>query len=224
MGYDANLLKTGFDEDQIKAAAENSTLSVRVANTRERQEALVKATTHGKKFFVTGGEHINLNDMFISVEMGNREREIAEMEKGKKALVVLNHLDHELDGNVERLTNKDLEVLLRWKGVLPSKMGNMVNQSALYQQFAGDRGDDDLGDPPRWTEADEANLEERRNAPIEMGDTAYGRFEAGQKRDAERAYQKMTLVEKESFRWKMAEINEADAADGQSPPSNPTPI
>jgi hypothetical protein len=31
-----------------------------------------------------------------------------------------------LDGNVERLTNKDLEVLLRWKGVLPSKMGNMA--------------------------------------------------------------------------------------------------
>ena len=143
----------------------------------------MKATTHGKKFFVTGGEHINSNDMFISAEMGNGEREIAEMEKGKKVriefhvrrnatLVVLDGLDHELDGNIDRLTNKDLEVLLRWKGVLPSKMGNMANQRALYQQFAGDRGDDDLGDPPRWTEADEANLEERRNTPVEMGDTA----------------------------------------------------
>ena len=55
-----------------------------------------------------------------------------------------------------------------------------------------------------------------------MGDTAYGRFETGQKRDAERAYQKMTLTEKESFRQKMAEINKADADDEQSPPSNPT--
>ena len=64
---------------------------------------------------------------------------------------------------------------------------------------------------------DEAKLEERRNAPIEMGDTSYGRFEAEQKRDAERAYRKMTIAEKESFRWKMAEIDEADAADGQSP-------
>ncbi len=97
--------------------------------------------------------------MFIAAEMGNRERIIAEMEKGKKvciefharrdaALVVLNCLDHELDGNVERLTTKDLEVLLQWKGVLPSKMGNMANRRALYQQFAGNRGDDDLGDPP----------------------------------------------------------------------------
>ncbi len=141
------------------------------------------------------------------------------------ALVVLDRLNHELDGNVERLTNEDLEVLLRWKGVLPSKMGNMANKRALYQQFAGDRGDDDLCDPARWTEADEANLEDLRNAPIEMGDTAYGRFEAGQKRDAEQAYQKMTLAEKESFRRKMAEIDEApDADDGQSPPSNPTPV
>jgi hypothetical protein len=73
------------------------------------------------------------------------------MEKGKKvriefharrdaALVVLDRLDHELDGNAKRLTNKDLKVLLRWKGVLPSKMGNMANKRALYQQFAGDRG------------------------------------------------------------------------------------
>jgi hypothetical protein len=102
----------------------------------------MKATTHGNKFFVTGGKHINSNDMFISAEMGNREMEITEMEKGKKVriefharhdatLVVLNRLDHELDGNAERLTNKDLEVILRWKGVLPSKMDNMVNKRAL---------------------------------------------------------------------------------------------
>jgi len=123
---------------------------------------------------------------------------------------VLDSLDHELDGNVERLTNKDLEVLLWWKGVLPSKMGNMAIKRALLQQFAGDRGDYYLGDPARWTEADEANLEELRNAPIEMGDTAYGRFEAGQKRDAERAYQKMTLTEKESFRQNQ------DGRDGRS--------
>ena len=105
-----------------------------------------------------------------------------------------------------------------------AKMGNMANKRALYQQFAGDRGDDDLGDPARWTEADEANLEELRNAPIEMSGTAYGRFEAGQKRDAMRAYQKMTLAEKESFRQKMAEIDKTDADDWQSPPSNPMPI
>ncbi len=71
---------------------------------------------------------------------------------------------------------------------------------------------------------DKVNLEERINAPIEMGDTAYGRFKAGQKRDAEQAYRKITLAEKESFRQKMAEIDKADAGDKQSPASNPTPV
>ena len=136
MGYDADLLKTEFNEDRIRAAAaeEELDLSVTVTNTRKRQEA------HGKKFYVTGGEHITSDDMFIAAEMGNRKRGIAEMEKDKKArvefhtrrdaaLIILNRLDHESDGNVARLTNKELEVLLRWKGVPVSKMGNMASQN-----------------------------------------------------------------------------------------------
>ena len=163
MVYDADLLKTKINKDRIRAAAaeEELDLSVTVANTRERQEALVKATTYGKKFYVTGGEHIISDDMFIAAEMGNRKREIAEMEKDKKvrveyhtrrdaALIILERLDHESDGNLARLTNKELEVLLRWKGVPVSKMGNMASKRALYQQFVGDRGEDDLGDPARW--------------------------------------------------------------------------
>jgi hypothetical protein len=237
MGYDADLLKTEFNEDRIRAAAaeEELDLSVTVANTRERQEALAKATTYGKKFYVTGGEHITSDDMFIAAEMGNRKREIAEMEKDKKvrvefhtrrdaALIILNRLDHESDGNVARLTNKELEVLLRWKGVPVSKMGNMASKRVLYQQFVGDRGEDDLGDPTCWTEADDDHLEALRIAPIEMGDTAYGRFEAQKKRDVEIAYQKMSAEEKESFKQKMAEIDEMGAGDRQSPPPSPAPV
>ncbi len=63
-------------------------------------------------------------------------------------------------------------MLLRWKGVPVSKMGNMASRRALYKQFAGDRGDNNLGDPAQWRETVEANFEARRNAPIEMGDTA----------------------------------------------------
>jgi hypothetical protein len=52
MGYDANLLKTEFNKDRIRAAAaeEELDLSVAVANTRKQQEAYAKATTYGKKF------------------------------------------------------------------------------------------------------------------------------------------------------------------------------
>ncbi len=63
-----------------------------------------------------------------------------------------------------------------------------------------------------------------RNAPIEMADTSYGRFLATQKRDAERAYQRMDAEEREAFLRRLTEINADDVEDGQSPPSNPTPV
>ena len=40
----------------------------------------------------------------------------------------------------------------------------------LYQQFAGDRGDTNLGNPVQWTEANEEALIMLRDAPIEIGD------------------------------------------------------
>jgi hypothetical protein len=102
-------------------------------------------------------------------------------------------------------------------------MGNMASKRVLYQQFVGDRGEDDLGDPARWTEADDDHLEALRIAPIEMGDTAYGRFKAQKKRDVEIAYQKMSGEEKESFKRKMAEIDETGAGDRQSLPPRAQP-
>jgi hypothetical protein len=72
-------------------------------------------------------------------------------------------------------------------------MGNMVSKRVLYQQFADDQGDNNLSNHASWMEADKANLEARQNAPIKMSNTTYGRFEAQQKRDAKRAYQKMCV-------------------------------
>ncbi len=63
-----------------------------------------------------------------------------------------------------------------------------------------------------------------RNAPIKMADTSYGRFLAMQKRDAKRAYQRMDAEEREAFLRRLTEINADNAEDGQSPPSNPTPV
>ena len=63
------------------------------------------------------------------------------------------------------------------------------------------------------------------DAPIKMCNTAYEQFEEQKKRDGEHAYQKMSAVEKEIFKKKMAEIDEADAgSDNESPPPTPTPI
>ena len=84
--------------------------------------------------------------MFKAAEIGVRNIQIDEKEKDKKsriefsvkrhvALPVLDRLTNELDENVLRLTSKELEVLLRWKGVPVSKMVNVANRCELYQQL-----------------------------------------------------------------------------------------
>jgi hypothetical protein len=207
MGYKGEMLRAQYNEDKVRALRADA--PVTVAHTRERQEALAAATTHGKKFFVTGGEHITSDDMFKSAEIVRRNAEVLEVEKDKT-----------------RLTGKELEVLLRWKGVPVSKMGNVANRRVLYKQFTdgGEEDEDDVSIPAPWTDAAEAGLVALRNAPIEMADTSYGRFLATQKRDAERAYQHMDAEEREAFLRKLTEIDADDAKDGQSPPSNPTPV
>jgi hypothetical protein len=75
-------------------------------------------------------------------------------------------------------------------------MGYMASKRVPYQQFTGDRGYNNLGNPARWREVDKANLEAQRNVPIEMGDTTHGRYKAQQNRDDEQAYQKMSAQKK----------------------------
>ena len=103
-------------------------------------------------------------------------------------------------------------------------MGPVANRHILYQQFAEGVAEE-VSVPAPWTEIDEAELVALRDAPFEMCDTAYGRFEEQKKRDVERAYQKMSAAEKEIFKKKMAEIDEADAGvDEESTPPTPTPV
>jgi hypothetical protein len=235
MGYKGEMLRAQYHEDKVRAL--RAAVPVTVAHTRERQEALIAATTHEKKFFMTGGEHITPDDMFKSAEIVRRNAEAVEVEMDKKrrleyrarleaALPVLDRLANVLENAVTRLTGKELEVLLRWKGVPVLKMGNVANRRVLYQQFTygGEEEEDDASIPAPWTDADEAGLVALRNAPVEMADTLYGRFLATQKRDTERAYQHMDAEERGAFLRKLTEIDADDAKDGQSPPSNPTPV
>jgi hypothetical protein len=151
---------------------------------REHQEALAVAHMHGKQFFVTGGEHVTLYDMFIVAELNWRRAEAAEREKDKKsrveyharheaALLIVDRLENELESNVGWLKSKELEVLLRWKGVPVSTMGNLANSRILYQQFA-EGGTEEVGVLALWTEINKVELIALRDAPIAMCNTAYG--------------------------------------------------
>ena len=105
-------------------------------------------------------------------------------------------------------------------------MGNVANRRVLYRQFTdgGEEEEDNASIPAPRTDDDEAGLVALRNAPIEMADISHGRFLATQKRDAERAYQHMDAEEREAFLRRLTEIDADDAKDGQSPPSNSTPV
>jgi len=67
-------------------------------------------------------------------------------------------LKNELGNDVGWLKSKELEVLLRWKGVIVSTMGNIANRRILYQQFAKG-GAEEVGIVPApWAEINEAEL------------------------------------------------------------------
>ncbi len=82
----------------------------------------------------------------------------------KATLPILNHLENELENYVGKLTSKELEALLWWKGIPVSKMGNIANRRILYQQFA-EGGSEEVSTTVLRTENDQTELHELRNAP-----------------------------------------------------------
>ena len=120
MGCRGDILRVQFCPDKI--SERKVLVPVTVANTREHQEALAAAHTHGKKFFMTGGKHVTSDNMFKAVELIRRKAEAAEREKDKNswveyharheaALPIVDLLKNELENNVGRLKSKELEVL-----------------------------------------------------------------------------------------------------------------
>ena len=83
-----------------------------------------------------------------------------------------------MNGDIDALSNSELEKLLRWKGVPVSKMGKHAERKVLYKRIVEEGGDIIDGPRQTWTNADEEEIEALKNDPIETGDTAYARFEA----------------------------------------------
>jgi hypothetical protein len=89
----------------------------------------------------------------------------------KAALPILERLVNELGKNVRWQTSKELEMLLWWKGVPVSKMGNVANRCILHKQFA-EGGMEEVSIPTPWMKNDQIELNALRNAPIKMADTS----------------------------------------------------
>jgi hypothetical protein len=83
-------------------------------------------------------------NMFKAAEINRQTEEVAEIENGKHsrveyhlrrkaALPILERLVNELEKNVGWQTSKELQMLLWWKGVPVSKMGNIANRCNLQE-------------------------------------------------------------------------------------------
>ncbi len=101
-------------------------------------------------------------------------------------------------------------------------MENVAKEPVLYQQFS-EKAAEDASIPAPWTEINQEELDAVRNAPIKLSNTVYGQFEEKKKRGIKRAYAKMSAKEKETLKWRMAEINKADAGNNESMPPSLTP-
>ena len=97
--------------------------------SKEWIELLAHANTHGKKFFMTGGSHVCLDDFFKAQALQAREEELVEKEKLKKTLQLNAELAKkgmvilvekaacfELN-NYNTVSTKELDLLLQWYGV-----------------------------------------------------------------------------------------------------------
>jgi hypothetical protein len=237
MGYPGDVLKAVFCPDKIRQRRAKETVTMEL--THERQVALAAVKTCGKRFFATGGgQHLTADDGFIVAEMCFCETAVKEKEKEKKsrmegnakrdaALIVLNRLENHLDDNVDALLSKELETLLKWKGVQVLKMGDKVAKRSLYKKIVEEGGG--VKTAYSWMDANEEELEALKNAPIEMADTSYGRYEAEQKRNVVRVCRKMTPKERENLRRSLDKMDASaaaavDAADAENEPTNIPPI
>ena len=80
----------------------------------------------------------------------DKKRRLEYRARHEATLPVLDRLENILEHADTRLTGKELEVLLRWKGVPVSKMGNVANRRVLYRQFTdgGEEEEDNASIPP----------------------------------------------------------------------------
>jgi hypothetical protein len=144
MGYRGNMLRAQFSADKV--SKRKAMAPATVAHICEHQEALPAACTHGKKFFVMGGEHVTLDDMFKAAEINRGIEESTEREKVKKSQVeyharrkatlpILNPLKNDLESNIAQLTSKELETSLNGKALQCQKWGQKQTDAYCTNNF-----------------------------------------------------------------------------------------
>lgn len=197
------LKERGYNGDvfALKLKVVKKQQSITVPHSKESIPALAANASHGHRFTCTGGSHLTSDDMFKAMVVPERQRQIKAPESVKEIRVKL--LRVEAAGQavaadnipIDELKVGQLEALLDWYKVDRKAMKKKDEKKAKWAEIRSQP-------PPlfeRWTDDEGSNLVELRKMKIEMKDTALGRAEAMQKKDAHRAVGKMTPAELEEL-------------------------
>ena len=184
------LTQHGFDGKFLGARIEKvpGVTRITVKHSQDRIVALAKAKSHGAKFTATGGGHVTSNDMFKAMEMEAREKEIKLMEDDKKSRKKQERTEERATEALVRVNYKfeDLKAtelidILRWYQIPSSEIGSKEYNYELWKEIS------DFKAPSykKWTEADEAKLEDLKKMEISITDTALGRLQELNRRELE---------------------------------------
>ena len=82
-----------------------------------------------------------------------------------------------------------------------------------WKKIIGDEGK--VTSCPRWTDADEVQLQSFKEAYIEMGNTAFRRFVDRKNKEASAVYGRMSVEERESLKLAQRDIDEQEQMQDQ---------
>ena len=196
---------------------------VTVRHSKERIELLAKASSHGEKFFATGGEHVTSDDAFKAAEIVYRTKRVKDLEKEKKERIAdeetekaaLNIL--ELEKPVAKLVGTQLKVLLLFYGHEKKEI-NTMNVSALKKALIVRREKDTAPkEYKKWTETDEDELNRLKVTDnMDVMDTAVGRHKQTLVIESKQMYASMSQEEKDKFNRDLEVIDRATVDDRAS--------
>ena len=165
-----------------------ATFKVTVPHSRERQDLLAKASTAGKRYKATHGEHLNSDDFFIAAERTERLAETQILQKKKKAFddarvreAKANKVIAELKANkgidvyatMNGVRVSELKILVHWKLGVQTAVPATKQLLIIAWNEAKNNGPKNL--PKAWTYQDEEELTRLETQEITLTETAVGK-------------------------------------------------
>ena len=202
----AALNHLGYNGVHLQAKVKEKKVSVRAKlthpQTKERVESLSVAKTHGERFLVTGGSHLNSDDAFKAVEMNSRRAESIKATAERKKRKRLEKRDIEARKLLTKtsLNGTDCGKLLTWHGSDNTNL-SAEQKKAKWSKIAAENRPEPIFE--KWTNDDEARLEELKSPNLSIEDTELGRKKKAQETESLAAFASITPEGKAEYLRKL---------------------